>query len=174
MSHRIVTSVAAVAVAALVALLVAIAATPAGAAKQKPKQPTGIVATVLRDCSSSATGLLTRRYSARVLKLAKQRVRGDIAEYTGCTDAIKAQLRTTRATVVARVVRRAGGAARPGRVTLLHRGRVADDLSVGRGKSVTFKVVPGRYVLRADGRRRCVATVTAKAKKIARVAVVCR
>jgi hypothetical protein len=169
MTRRIAGGRSAVVCAALIALLVALVAAPAGQAK-----PRSIVKTVVKDCSKSSTGLLRHRYSARVLKLAKRAVKGDLAEYTGCLDAINAQLRRTRATVVARVVRRAGGPAVAGRVTLLYKRRVVDELAVKRGKSVTFKVQPGRYVVRADGKRRCTATVTAKPRKKVRAAVVCR
>lgn len=169
MTHRIAGGLAATACATLIALLVALVAAPAGEAK-----PRGIVKTVVKDCSNSATGLLRYRYSARVLNLAKREVKGDVAEYTGCLDAIKAQLRRTRATVVARVVRHRGGRAVAGRLTLLYKRRVVDALAVKRGKSVTFKVQPGRYVVRANGKRRCAVTVTAKARKQVRAAVVCR
>ncbi|MDO8188024.1 hypothetical protein Q5424_26735 [Conexibacter sp. JD483] len=167
MTRRIAAAAATVAMTTLIALSVAVLATPAGAAK-KPKKPTGPAATVIKDCTKSSTGLLKNRYSARVLNLAKKEVKGDIAEYTGCLDAIKAQLRRANATVSARI------SGKPGKLTLLYKGRVVDELAVKRGKSVTFKVLPGRYTARANGKKKCVASVTARAKKTARVAVVCR
>ena len=168
MSRRIAAAVTAVAMATLLAATVAVLATPAGAAKKKPKKPTGIVATVLKDCTNSPTGLLQRRYSVRVLNLAKKQIKGDVAEYTGCLDAIKAQLRRSNATVSARI------SGKPGKLTLLYRGKVVDELAVKRGKSVAFKVMAGRYAVRANGKRSCSATVTARAKKTVKVAVVCR
>lgn len=48
--------------------------------------------TIIRDCSSSDTGLLKGSYSKADLRSARKLVRGDIAEYTGCMDAINEAL----------------------------------------------------------------------------------
>lgn len=47
---------------------------------------------IIKDCSNSQTGLLTGSYSKSELRDARKLVRGDIAEYTGCMDAINAAL----------------------------------------------------------------------------------
>jgi hypothetical protein len=47
---------------------------------------------IIKDCSNSPTGLLTGSYSKSDLRDARKLVRGDIAEYTGCMDAINAAL----------------------------------------------------------------------------------
>ncbi len=47
---------------------------------------------IIKDCSNSQTGLLTGSYSKSDLRDARKLVRGDIAEYTGCMDAINAAL----------------------------------------------------------------------------------
>jgi hypothetical protein len=167
MTRRIAAAAATVAMTTLIALSVAVLASPAGAAK-KPKKPAGPAAAVIKDCTKSSTGLLKNRYSARVLNLAKKEVKGDVAEYTACLDAIKAQLRRANATVSARI------SGKPGTLTLLYKGRVVDSLAVKRGKSVSFKVLAGGYVLRANNKKSCSAKVTAKAKKTVKAAVVCR
>jgi hypothetical protein len=104
--------------------------------------------------------------------LARRRCNQD--EYTGCRDAIRHQLRRTNATIVAGVRRAAAGGRVKGRVALLHRGRTVDALAVRRGATVTFKVVPGTYALRADGRRRCTVRVVAKQRKTVRASTICR
>ncbi|MDO8184043.1 hypothetical protein Q5424_02595 [Conexibacter sp. JD483] len=47
---------------------------------------------IIKDCSTSPTGLLTGSYAKSDLRDARKLVRGDIAEYTGCMDAINAAL----------------------------------------------------------------------------------
>ncbi|HST39398.1 MAG TPA: hypothetical protein VLK58_07805 [Conexibacter sp.] len=56
---------------------------------------------------------------------------------------------------------------------LLYRGRTVDVLTVKRGRAVTFRVVPGTYALRADGRRRCTVRVVTKQRKTIRVSTIC-
>ncbi|MDO8210030.1 hypothetical protein [Conexibacter sp. CPCC 206217] len=68
----------------LVAVLGTVAAAPASAASGDA---------IIRDCSNSDTGLLKGTYSKSELRAARKLVRGDIAEYTGCYDAIEAALR---------------------------------------------------------------------------------
>ncbi len=156
---------AAVVATTAIAVSVAVLATPASAAKKKP---TGPAATVIKDCTKSSTGLLRYRYSARVLNLAKKQVKGDVAEYTACLDAIKIQLRRANATVSGKISGKAGTLA------LLYKGRVVDSLAAKRGKSVTFKVQPGSYVLRANNKKSCSVKVTAVKKKTVRATVTCR
>lgn len=171
MNRIIATGAAVVSVAMLVAALVAVLATSqAGAASSS----TRAVRAVINDCSGSATGLLRHRYSARVLRLSLRRMSGDVREYTGCRDAIRAQLRRSRATIVAGIRRSAAGGRVKGRVALLQRGRTVDALDVRRGATVTFKVAPGTYALRADGRARCTVRVTVKQRKTIRTSVICR
>jgi hypothetical protein len=43
---------------------------------------------IIKDCSTSDTGLLKGSYSKADLRAARKLVRGDVAEYTGCMDAI--------------------------------------------------------------------------------------
>jgi len=47
---------------------------------------------IIKDCSNSDTGLLKGSYSKADLRAARKLVRGDIAEYTGCADAINEAL----------------------------------------------------------------------------------
>lgn len=68
----------------LLVVIGAFAAAPAGATS---------VGTILDDCSNSPTGLLQGSYSKGDLRKAIKGVRGDVAEYTGCYDAITAELR---------------------------------------------------------------------------------
>lgn len=68
----------------LVAVLGAVAAAPASAASGDA---------IIRDCSNSDTGLLKGTYTKSDLRAAQKLVRGDVAEYTGCYDAIQAALR---------------------------------------------------------------------------------
>lgn len=169
--HRLFTASIAAAVAA--ALLVAVAAAPAGARRAASKAPTA--QTVIKNCASSATGSLTRPFSARLLRAANRKIRGDLAEYTNCYDAVRRQLRRSNATVVAGIARSAGGSFVKGKVALLdRRGRTVDVRTVRAGKRTSFKVVKGVYTVRANGRKACSASVTAKAKKTRRVTVVCR
>ncbi|ADB53393.1 hypothetical protein [Conexibacter woesei] len=60
------------------------AAAPAGAAT--PQQ-------IIRDCSGSPTGLLRGTYTQAELRAALNRAHGEVAEYTGCPDAIRAKMR---------------------------------------------------------------------------------
>lgn len=68
----------------LVAVLGAVTAAPAGAASGDA---------IIRDCSNSDTGLLKGTYTKSDLRAARKLVRGDVAEYTGCYDAIQLALR---------------------------------------------------------------------------------
>jgi hypothetical protein len=171
MNRIIATGAAVVSVAVLVASLVAVLATShAGAANRQ----TSATRAVINDCAGSATGLLRHRYSARVLRLSLKRMAGDVDEYTGCRDAIRHQLRRTNATIVAGIRRGAASGRGKGRLALLHRGRTVDALAVRRGATVTFKVVPGTYALRADGRRRRTVRVVAKQRTTVRASTSCR
>jgi hypothetical protein len=73
---------------ALLALAVfgGVAAAPAGAASATANA-------IIDDCSSSPTGMLQRTYAKSDLRDAQGLLRGDVAEYTGCNDAIRAALR---------------------------------------------------------------------------------
>lgn len=51
---------------------------------------------IIRDCTRSDTGYLKGSYTVRDLRRALKEVRGDIAEYTGCYDAIKAAIASAR------------------------------------------------------------------------------
>lgn len=64
-------------------------ASPAGAAS--PRQ-------ILKDCSTSPTGLLLGDYSKADLRKARDEMTGDVIEYTGCPDAISARLRARTST----------------------------------------------------------------------------
>lgn len=65
---------------------------------------------IIRDCTRSDTGYLKGSYTVRDLRRALKEVRGDIAEYTGCYDAIKAAIASARRP-------RAGGGAEDGAVS---------------------------------------------------------
>ncbi|MDW5596518.1 hypothetical protein VSS74_19380 [Conexibacter stalactiti] len=170
MNRIIATGAAVVSVAVLVASLIAVLATSQAGAANRPTRATRAV---INDCAGSPTGLLQNRYSARVLRLSLRRMSGDVREYTGCRDAIRQQLRRSHATIVAGIRRSAAGGRVKGRVTLLHRGRTVDALAVRGGRTVTFKVAPGTYALRADGRRRCTVRVVARQRMTLRASVVC-
>lgn len=132
-------------------------------------------ARVLYDCASSRTGLLQHTYSVRVLRIAQRHIRGDVAEYTGCTEAVKTALRRPHGSIVAGVKHSRRGGLAAGRITLLDlRGRKVDVLRVRRGERALFAVAPGRYRVRADGRRACTADVRASAWRTASVNVICR
>lgn len=134
-----------------------------------------LTAQVLFDCSSSRTGLLQHLYSVRVLRIAQRDIPGDVANYTGCPDAIKYAVERSTATVTASIQRKRRGARVAGRIALLDpRGRTVDTLTVKRGQAATFTVIPGRYVARADGRRKCSVTVTAKAWRAVEGRIICR
>jgi hypothetical protein len=170
-SRTFATGAAVVSVAALIAALVAVLATSqAGAARRAPNLTYDVIA----DCSGSATGNLRHRYSARVLRRSLRRMSGDVREYTGCRDAIRAQLRRAKATVVVGVRGRSGGPLRAGRIVLLHRGRTVDALDVRRGRTVTFEVTPGTYAARADARARCTTRLTVRQRRTVRASVICR
>lgn len=171
MNRIIATGAAVVSVAVLVASLVAVLATSQAGAANRQTRATRVV---INDCSGSATGLLRHRYSARVLRLSLKRMAGDVDEYTGCRDAIRHQLRRSKATIVAGIRRSAAGGRVKGRVVLLHRGRTVDALAVRRGATVTFKVAPGTYSLRANGRRRCTVRVVARQRTTVRASTICR
>lgn len=163
-------------VVALIAMLFALfAAAPATAARARARpRGTAVTKRIIKECTRSSTGLLKNRYSVRVLRQALKQVSGDVAEYTGCTDAIKAQLRRSKSNVIAGVRTRAGGPLTAGSVTLLFKGKVVDTLAVRRGKSATFKVQAGSYAVRANGNRRCTLRVSVRARRTVRAAVLCR
>lgn len=168
-------------IAALIALLALTTAaavpTAATAARRRPaakaiKAPTA--AQVLKNCTSSTTGFLTRPYSARVLKQARKKVTGDIAEYTGCFDAVRKSLRSARSEIVVGIRKRSGGRYVAGQIVLRDkRNRVVDALGVRAGKRVTFLVPKGRYKLQ-DGRKRgCTRTVSVRARRKLSTAITC-
>lgn len=65
-------------------LLLALSAAPAGANDADN--------TIIQDCQTSATGALTGSYTKAQLKHARRNLPGDVAEYSGCYDAIQQAL----------------------------------------------------------------------------------
>jgi hypothetical protein len=132
-------------------------------------------ARVLYDCATSTDGLLQRRYSVRVLRIALREIPTDVADYTGCPEAIRTAIEESTATVSATIRRSRRGATVAGTIALLDgRGRLVDQLRVRRGHGANFQVLPGRYTVRADGRKRCSVRVTAREWRSAQAAIVCR
>lgn len=132
-------------------------------------------AQILLDCARSQTGMLQRTYSVRVLRIALRDLPGDVADYTGCPDAIRLQIEESTATVAATIRRTKRGTALAGSLALLDtRGRTVDTLAVRRHQGANFRVKPGRYVVRANGKRRCSVDVVAKRWRTAETVVVCR
>lgn len=169
--HRFLAAGAAVLVCALTAFAAVALATPTAGITARNDQ----TAQILLDCASSRTGLLQRTYSVRVLRIAQRDLPGDVADYTGCPDAIRAQIEASTATVAATIRRTKRGSALAGRIALLdRRGRVVDTLAVKRRQGATFRVLPGRYVVRANGKRRCSVDVTARAWRTVGARAICR
>lgn len=134
-----------------------------------------LTAAVLYDCATSRSGLLRHVYSFRVLRAALRDIPADVAEYTNCPDAIRLGLARSTARVSASIHRTRRGPAVAGRITLRSLdGRLVDSLPVGRRQSADFLVAPGRYVVRADGRRRCSLTVRAPRWRTAQARIVCK
>lgn len=132
-------------------------------------------ARVLYDCAASRFGYLRHRYSVRVLRNALRDIPEDVANYTNCPDAIRSAIALSTARVSASIRRTARGPAVAGRIVLLDlNGRAVDTLPVGRRQAADFLVRPGRYVVRADGQRRCSLTVRAQPWRTAVARIVCR
>jgi hypothetical protein len=162
---------AAVLACALTAFTAVALATPTAGLTSRDDQ----TAQILLDCARSRTGLLQRTYSVRVLRIALRDLPGDVANYTGCPDAIRQQIDGSTATVSATIRRSKRGSALAGRIALLDtRGRFVDTLTVRRHQGANFRVMPGRYAVRANGKRRCSVDVTAKRWRTAETVVVCR
>lgn len=68
---------------------------------------------IFRDCGVSASGLLTGRYANADLREALREVRGEMAEYSGCADAIREAIRQNGERAAA-AGGRGGGAGRGG------------------------------------------------------------
>lgn len=171
MLHRFLAAGAAVLACALTAFAAVALATPTAGLTARNDQ----TAQILLDCASSRTGLLQRTYSVRVLRIALRDLPGDVADYTGCPDAIRTQIEDSTATVSATIRRTKRGSALAGRIALLdRRGRLVDALAVKRHQGATFRVVPGRYIVRANGKRRCSVDVTAKRWRTAGAVAICR
>lgn len=146
--HRYIAAGAAVLACAFTAFCAVALATPTAGISSS----NGQTAQILYDCATSRTGLLQRTYSVRVLRIAQRELPGDVADYTGCPDAIRLQIEQSTATVSASIRRTKRGGAVAGRIALLdRRGRLVDALSVKRHQGANFRVLPGSYVVRADG-----------------------
>jgi hypothetical protein len=139
-------------IAAIIALLAlstaaAMPTAASAAARRRPvakaiKAPTANQ--VLKNCTSSNTGYLSRPYSVRVLKQARKKVRGDIAEYTGCFDAVKTALRRAKSRIVVGIRARSGGRYVAGQIVLRDkRNRVVDAVGVRAGKRVNVRRAQG-------------------------------
>jgi hypothetical protein len=161
--------------AAALACLALAAAVAASVVRHDGRRADNSAARVLYDCASSRTGLLQHVYSVRVLRIAERRITGDVAEYTGCGDAIHTAIRRSRGDVVAGIKRSRHGRLAAGRIALLdQRGRKVDTIQLRKGERARFRVIPGRYRLRADGRRPCIVNVRATQWRTAEANVVCR
>jgi hypothetical protein len=164
----------AIGAAALACLAAATTVVASAATRHDGRRQENMAARVLFDCSDSSTGLLRHTYSERVLRIALRRIRGDVAEYTGCTDAVLFALRRTRATVEVGIRRTRHGRLAAGRISLLAQdGRSADVIDVRRGERARFDVAPGHYRARVDGRRGCTVRVRATRWRTASVNVLC-
>jgi hypothetical protein len=165
----------AVGAAALACLAATTTVAASALAGQQDRRSDAAAARVLYDCATSRTGLLQHVYSVRVLRIAQHRISGDIAEYTGCNDAVRAAIRSSSGNVVASIRRSRRGGAVAGRIALLDlRGRAVDVIDVRRGERAHFRVIPGRYLVRANGRRSCTVKVRATSWRTASASVVCR
>ncbi|ADB52568.1 hypothetical protein [Conexibacter woesei] len=164
------------AVAASIALLSLVAvAAGSGRPSTQGHVDENLTARVLYDCATSHSGRLQHRYSVRVLRVALRDMPRDVAEYTGCIDAIRRQISRADGTIVAGLRRSARGRLVAGRIALLdQRGRKVDVLEVERGELARFRVVPGQYTLRANGERRCSRTVRASEWRTSVSSLVCR
>lgn len=167
-------------IAALTVLLaMGVAAVVPSAASAAPRRAPKAVkppttAQVLKNCTNSRTGAFTRPYSARVLKLARKKVRGDIAEYTNCFDAVRLALRRAKSTIVVGIRKRSGGRYVAGQVVLRDkRNRVVDALTARAGKRVTFVVPRGTYKLQVGTLRGCTRTVSVRARRKLSTAITC-
>lgn len=147
----------------------------AAASNQRDRTDENLTARVLYDCATSHTGSLQHTYSVRVLRVALRTMPGDVAEYTGCVDAIREQIRNAGGTVVAGIRMRGRGQLAAGRLALLDRGgRKVDVIEVERGELARFRVLPGRYTIRANGRRGCTRSVRVSEWRTATAIIVCR
>lgn len=168
---RILAAGVAVLACALTAFTAVSLATPTSGLSDRNDQ----TAQILLDCAQSRTGMLQRTYSVRVLRIALRDLPGDVANYTGCPEAIRLQIEASTATVSATIRRTKRGSALAGSLALLDtRGRTVDRLTVRRHQGANFRVKPGRYVVGANGKRRCSVDVIAKRWRTAETVVVCR
>ncbi|HST39399.1 MAG TPA: hypothetical protein VLK58_07810 [Conexibacter sp.] len=147
----------------------------AGSPRPSDEEPSATSARILYDCATSTTGLLQRRYSVRILRIALREIPTDVADYTGCPEAIRTAIEESTATVSATIKRTRRGGTVAGTIALLDgRGRTVDQLRVRRGHGANFQVLPGRYTVRADGRKRCTVRVTAREWRSAQATIICR
>lgn len=168
-------------IAALVALLAlstaAAVPTAATAARRRPAAKAVRAPTpnqVLKNCTSSNTGLLTRPYSVRVLRQTRKRVTGDLAEYSNCLDAVKTALRRARSKIVVGIRKRSGGRYVAGQIVVRDgRGSVVDAVRVRAGRRITVGVPRGRYKLQVTGKRGCTRTVSIRPRRSLATAITC-
>lgn len=167
-------------IAALIAVLALglAAAVPSAAVAQGRRRPKLVkpptAAQVIRNCTRSRTSYFTLPYTVRVLKIARKRMRGDIAEYTSCVDSYKVALRRAKSRIVVGIRKRSGGSYVAGQVVIRDkRNRVLDAVSVRAGKRTTFVVPKGTYKLQAGTLRGCTRTVTVRARRKLSTAITC-
>lgn len=157
------------------ALTTVVATAVAGSPKENTKRDADLTPRVLYDCATNRWGGLQHIYSVRVLRVALAEMPADVAEYTGCPDAITRALRRAKGTVSAGIRARHRGRLAAGRVALLdQRGRTVDALWVERGERAHFRVPPGRYTVRADWRRNCSRAVRAAEWRTTVATIACR
>lgn len=154
---------------------VAVSSASAGSPRTSDDGLSDQSARILYDCATSTTGLLQRRYSVRILRIALREIPTDVADYTGCPEAIRTAVEESTATVSATIRRTRRGGTVAGTIALLDtRGRTVDQLRVRRGHGANFQVIPGRYTVRANGKKRCTVRVTAREWRSAQATIVCR
>ncbi len=132
---------------------------------------------IVADCVHSRGGFLRQAYVAADLRLALRELPADVAEYSGCADAIRAGL--SHATATLRVGVHVRGARRLSAATVVLRdghGRLVGTLHAVRGARARAVVAPGRYTARATvAHARCAAhAVTLRAHRTATITVACR
>ncbi|HEY4279139.1 MAG TPA: hypothetical protein VGM91_13035 [Conexibacter sp.] len=129
---------------------------------------------ILFDCSSSRSGYLTHRYSVRVLLMAQREIPYDVANYTSCPQAIRRQVIRSNARISVSIHRSRHGRAVAGRVVVRTLdGHEVDGRVVGNRQAADFAVLPGVYVVRADGQPRCSRRVSASSWRTTSVRLPC-
>jgi hypothetical protein len=172
MHRRIATTIALLALSAVVVLPAGATAAGRSRTPKLVKPPTAGV--VIKNCTRSRTGLLTRPFSARVLRVTRKKIRSDVAEYTNCFDALRAGLRRAKSKIVVGIRKRSGGRYVAGQVVLRDaRGRVVDARVVRAGKRTSFLVPRGRYKLQDGTLRGCTRSIAIRPRKTVTTAVVC-